>query len=94
MENHQADQTVCCGWPGDHVHRRRGFFTEPAGAEPQEKVFICHHTESATNPYVLIEVSSATLKHDAGHTDHEGHDLDIFPVPESGCPVDGDGLPD
>lgn len=37
----------------------------PSGAEPAEKVRICHGTASETNPYVLIEVSANSMKN--GH---------------------------
>ncbi|HLF72234.1 MAG TPA: hypothetical protein VI759_08805 [Dehalococcoidia bacterium] len=62
----------------------------PASADA-EKVWICHHTESDTNPYVLIHVSVSSVEHGKGHTDHNGHDLDIIGVdPESGCPSGGE----
>ena len=41
---------------------------------------ICHHTHSATNPYVLIRVSPEALH---AHLAHHG---DIIPAPEHGCP--------
>src|SRR5262245_26986482 len=43
------------------------------------KTTICHATGDATNPFVLISVSSSAL---AAHGQHEG---DIIPAPADGC---------
>jgi hypothetical protein len=44
------------------------------------KITICHRTGSETNPYVTITVDRNGLN---GHGGHEG---DIIPAPEGGCP--------
>lgn len=39
-----------------------------AGAKPADKVTICHHTSSETNPVVMITISeNALAKHLANH---------------------------
>ncbi len=64
-------------------------FAAPATAGT-DKVPICHHTGSATNAYVLVNVSVASETNGKGHADHNGHDLDIIAVdPEVGCPDNG-----
>jgi len=45
----------------------------------QGRITICHHTSSATNPYVEITISVNGLN---GHDHHD----DIIPVPAGGCP--------
>ncbi|HLE95971.1 MAG TPA: hypothetical protein VI997_01260, partial [Candidatus Thermoplasmatota archaeon] len=45
-------------------------------------VSICHATASASNPYVAITVSVNGLN------GHGGHEDDIVPAPEEGCPED------
>lgn len=58
-----------------------------ADAEPMDKVMICHHTESETNPYVLIEVSGNALEgHDGPHHQH-GLDI-VLPDGVNFCPGD------
>jgi hypothetical protein len=51
---------------------------QPAAAKPAPKVAICHHTSSATNPFVLINVSSNAIPA------HEQHG-DTIPAPAQGC---------
>jgi hypothetical protein len=62
-----------------------------SGADPKQdnghpgKTTICHHTSSATNPWVKIRVSNSSLKAHARHGD-------LIPAPASGCPSgDDDG---
>ena len=45
------------------------------------KVTLCHATESATNPYVVITISENGLH------GHDGHEGDIVPAPADGCPA-------
>ena len=54
-----------------------------AGASPKGKTTICHQTHSATNPWVRITVSNASLK---AHLSNHG---DIIPAPAAGCPGGG-----
>lgn len=72
----------------------------PAAATPKDssgehKITICHVTNSATNPYVIIEVDVAAFdgegKHD--HTHHESNDgrIDV-PYVNGACVID-DGPP-
>jgi hypothetical protein len=51
----------------------------PAGTA-QAKVTICHHTGSASNPYVQITVSQDAIPA------HQAHG-DIIPAPAGGCPA-------
>ena len=51
------------------------------GNSGNHKITICHHTGSATNPYVEITVDMHALKN--GHTTAKG---DIIPAPAGGCP--------
>lgn len=46
----------------------------------KKKTTICHRTNSASNPYVKLRVSTAAL---AGHAHHS---RDIIPAPAGGCP--------
>jgi len=46
-----------------------------------QPVTLCHHTHSATNPYVTITVDNQGQLN--GHTHHGG---DIIPAPAGGCP--------
>lgn len=61
----------------------------PAQATQQEKVTICHRTNSDSNPYVLISVSVNAVDGE-GHNDHTHHVVDeqharadIIPAPET-----------
>ena len=56
--------------------------SESASA-PAAKVYICHATGSASNPYVLIHVSSHALPAHAGH--QSGHDIVLGSSPGA-CP--------
>ena len=56
--------------------------TEDQAPDGDEKVTICHFTESERNPYVEITVDAEGLN---GHGDHPN---DIIPIPEEGCPSD------
>ncbi|HSX22042.1 MAG TPA: hypothetical protein VLE97_04615, partial [Gaiellaceae bacterium] len=56
---------------------------EQKASEPEAKVYICHATGSAKNPYVLINVSSHALK---AHTSHQdGRDIVLGASPGA-CP--------
>ncbi|HVH51758.1 MAG TPA: hypothetical protein VM690_06405 [Gaiellaceae bacterium] len=55
----------------------------PKQSEPAAKVYICHATGSASNPYVLIHVSSHALPAHTGHQD--GHDIVLGSSPGA-CP--------
>jgi hypothetical protein len=53
-----------------------------ASGSKHTKIAICHHTGSASHPFVRIVVSDrATLR---GHLAHPG---DIIPAPANGCPT-------
>lgn len=55
-----------------------------SGQNPEPKVYICHATGSATNPYVLIHVSSHALP---AHTRHQdGRDIVLGDKPGP-CPT-------
>ncbi len=45
-----------------------------------KKTTICHATNSASNPYVTLRVSTSAL------TGHAHHSRDIIPAPAGGCP--------
>ena len=57
-------------------------FLIATGASDGSKVTLCHATGSATNPYVLITVSTDAVSDFGGHA---GHPNDILPTP--GNPV-------
>jgi ABC-type sugar transport system substrate-binding protein len=44
----------------------------PRAADGEHKITICHYTNSATNPYVIIEVDVAAFD-GIGQSDHENH---------------------
>ncbi len=55
--------------------------TGGGGGTTPGTITICHATGSASNPYVVITISTNGLN---GHGDHEG---DIIPMPAGGCPT-------
>jgi type IV secretory pathway VirB10-like protein len=58
--------------------------TKPAAAPaPAPKVYICHATGSASNPYVLIHVSSNALP---AHTGHQGGRDIVLGSSPGACP--------
>ena len=61
-------------------HHTAGHGDHPTSGQHEYGVPICHHTHSASNPYVLIRVSPEALH---AHLAHHG---DIIPAPEHGCP--------
>jgi hypothetical protein len=64
--------------------QKSGSSPAQSGANPEPKVYICHATGSATNPYVLIHVSSHALP---AHTRHQdGRDIVLGPNPGA-CPT-------
>src|SRR5438552_14935275 len=56
-------------------------------SEPEAKVYICHATGSASNPYVLIHVSSHALKAHTSHQDGRDIVLGASPGPCPGAPT-------
>ena len=66
-----------------------------SGSNPKEpkKVTICHYTGSATNPYVIIEVSENALKngHDETHGELNPVDISKCAPPPPPPPVDCNG---
>lgn len=72
----------------EHRGHSNDIFPVPVGGCPASQVLIvdgmvtiCHATNSETNPYEEITISVNGLN---GHGGHEG---DIIPVPEEGCPT-------
>ncbi len=72
----------------EHVAHPNDLYPVPEGGCPttlvvvdNEKVTICHATDSTTKPYREVIVSVNGL---SGHGSHPG---DIFPAPEGGCPT-------
>lgn len=66
----------------------------PAAANDNEKVGICHATNSASNPYVYIEVAEAAAKAhlDGSHPSHHGVTLEDEDYLADG-PADCDATP-
>src|SRR5205814_5378160 len=52
----------------------------PLGSVTPDRVTICHHTGSQSNPYVMITVDRNALPAHAAHGD-------IIPAPPEGCPA-------
>lgn len=75
--------------PAQHPHAPKpSVRTLPNGRThygPHEKVYICHSTGSATNPYVLIHVSKNALRAHTRH--HDGRDIVLGDSPGPGCPA-------
>ena len=73
----------------EHVTKHETVTTTVAAAEvapaaAEKKVYICHATGSATNPYVLIHVSKNA---EAAHTSHQdGRDIVLGDTIGAGCP--------
>jgi hypothetical protein len=53
---------------------------------PEPKVTFCHHTSSATNPYVVITTGKVALIRA-----HERHHGDVKADTDGTCPVPGGG---
>ncbi|MGI8774233.1 MAG: hypothetical protein ACR2KQ_04335, partial [Actinomycetota bacterium] len=51
----------------------------PGPSNDNDKITICHATNSETNPFVVITISVNGLN------GHDGHEDDIIPAPEGGC---------
>jgi hypothetical protein len=68
-----------------------GVAAAPSGAEPAEKVRVCHGTASETNPYVLIEVSANALRGHIDEADGQAHGHRNHPdfLPGDGEDCDG-----
>ena len=49
---------------------------------PPAQVTLCHATGSEQNPYVEITVDDNSVQLEG----HQGHEGDIIPAPEGGCP--------
>ncbi len=49
---------------------------------PDHQITICHATHSTTNPYNEITVDVASVQYEG----HLGHESDLIPAPEGGCP--------
>ena len=64
-------------------------FAGAAHAAPQEKVFVCHETNSKTNPTVMISVSENAVDEHLDHGDKLASELsdgsftckvEVFPI--------------
>ena len=66
---------------GDVFPTSEGVCPDSLPVVENDKITICHATGSDTNPYNEITVSVNGLN---GHGGHEG---DIIPMPEDGCPT-------
>ncbi|MGE0025929.1 MAG: hypothetical protein AB7O78_19260 [Thermoleophilia bacterium] len=53
---------------------------------PPPKVTFCHHTSSATNPYVTITTANVAL-----YRAHMRNHDDVLPGPDGSCPAPGGG---
>lgn len=60
--------------------------TSGAAAKPDEKVTICHHTASETNPVVLITISRNALDKHLQNHGHTGPDQEFIDG-ERGGPI-------
>ena len=60
------------------------FACSGGGKGPEPKVTFCHHTSSATNPYVKITTANVALV----RAHMRNHD-DVFPGADGSCPVPG-----
>jgi hypothetical protein len=52
------------------------------GKGPTPKITFCHHTSSATNPYVKITTANVAL-----YRAHARNHGDVLPAPDGSCPV-------
>jgi hypothetical protein len=72
---------------GDHADdffptSKGGCLVTPDGMNTvEEKITICHATNSKRNPYIRITISLSAL------SGHEKHENDIIPAPDRGCPT-------
>jgi len=79
--------TVSINGLNGHAGHERDIIPVPVNGCPtsplvivNEKITICHATESLTNPYNLITVSVNGLN------GHDLHEKDLVPAPVAGCP--------
>src|SRR5438094_843994 len=78
-----ADDGHHASKPATGNHKKAKPQPQPKHSQPEAKVFICHATGSASNPFVLIHVSSHALK---AHTSHQnGRDIVLGASPGP-CP--------
>lgn len=73
-----------------------GLATDVAAAAPAEKVWVCHGTASATNPYVAVNVSGNAadpnkghLYGDPGHGWKNNPDQELVSPPGKAGPLEG-----
>jgi hypothetical protein len=74
---------------GGKEHGKKEHGKKEHGKKEHGKVTLCHSTNSATNPYVVITVSENAVKAHARH--HDGRD--IIPAPAGGCPTTAAAAP-